>query len=80
MQLVEVDRFSQDELKSGAGGNMFFNLFLPGRKEVLVLGIAEASTDSIYFADTSNSKLKRLNIKTRHVDEVLLISVSLLTL
>ena len=56
---MEVDRFGTETINSETD-----------RSELLVLGIAEASTDTIYFADAKNSKLKRLNIKMRQVDEV----------
>ncbi len=59
-ELVEIDHFAQEELQIATD-----------REELEVVGIAEGDTvDTIYFADTYNSKLKRLNIKTRQVDEV----------
>ena len=58
-KLVEVGRFGPETIKTETD-----------RDELLVLGIAEASTDTIYIADSYNSKLKRLNIKTRQVDQV----------
>ena len=61
MQLVEFDSFTQNEIKSAADSDSM---------ELLVLGIAEASNDTIYIADSYNSKVKRLNIKTRQVDQV----------
>ena len=58
---MEVDRFGTETINSETD-----------RSELLVLGIAEASTDTIYSTDSLNSKLKRLHIKTHHVDEVVI--------
>ena len=59
-ELIEVDRFGAETFRTETD-----------RKESLVLGIAECDVDDmIYIADTYNSKLKRLNFKTRQVDEV----------
>ena len=59
-ELVEVDRFGTETIRTETD-----------RKESQVLVIAEGDADdTIYIADTKNSKLKRLNIKTRQLDEV----------
>ena len=59
-QLVEIDRFGCRELKSATDS-----------KNLEVIGIADGDTpDTIYFVDSRNSKLNRLNLKTRQVDEV----------
>ncbi len=45
--------------------------------KLMVVGIADGDTpDTIYFADSLNSKLKRLNIKTPQIDEVRFLSSS----
>ncbi len=51
-QLVEIDRFGCRELKSATDS-----------KNLEVINIADGDTpDTIYFVDSLNSKLKRLNI------------------
>ena len=59
-QLVEVDRLGAETLKTR-----------PDRKEVNVLGIAEATTpNTIYVADTNNSMIKQVDLHARKSREV----------